>query len=103
VSPELITAAVIIGPGALTAAALGTAAGTATIRQRPTDRARARLLAELRAARATGPDEDPTPPDGGQPTPAPAEQPTGPVMRLAPVIPLPTGRPAAPHRVRRAA
>src|SRR5581483_3124570 len=72
-SPDLIAAAVLIGPGVLAAAALGTTAGVATLRQRPADRARARVLAELRAARATGPDDDPTPPDGGQP--APPEQP----------------------------
>jgi hypothetical protein len=101
-SADLIAAAVIIGPGALAAAALGTAAGAATLRQRPTDRARARLLAELRAARTTGPDEDPTPPDGGQPTPA--EQQTAAPVRLAPVIPLPARpRPAAPRPARRAA
>lgn len=91
---DLITAAVLFGPAAL----VGAVGGTGYLRQRPRERARARVLAESRAARAAGPNDDPTPPDGGQP--APAEQEPAPAVRLAPVIPLPTRsvRPATPAR-----
>ena len=97
---DLITAAVLFGPAALA----GAVGGAGYLHQRPHDRARAQVLAELRAARTAGPDEDPTPPDGGQPTPA--EQPTAAPVRLAPVIPLPARpvrRPAVPRPARRAA
>lgn len=93
-SPDLITAAVLFGPAAL----LGGAVAVADLRDRPHRRATARVLAELRAARAAGPDEDPdpSPPDGGQP--APTEGVPAAVVRLAPVIPLPTRRPAPAAR-----
>ena len=95
-SPDLITATVLFGPAAL----LGGAAAVADRRDRPHRRATARVLAELRAARAAGPDDDPdpTPPDGGHPAPADSAPAT--VVQLAPVIPLPTrtGAPAATAR-----
>ncbi|MFG2903950.1 hypothetical protein ACGF13_02605 [Kitasatospora sp. NPDC048286] len=87
---DLITAAVLIGPGALLsipvlASQRGAAADSATVR-----RALAASAAE-RAARTTA--TDTAPPDGGEGAPAPTA--AAPAVRLATVHQLPAARRAA--------
>ncbi|MEU1287804.1 hypothetical protein [Kitasatospora sp. NPDC005856] len=88
---DLITAAVLIGPGALlslpiVASQRGAAADSAVVR-----RALAASAAD-RAARTTT-TTDAAPPDGGEPVPAPVA--TAPAIRLATIHQLPAARRAA--------
>ena len=86
---DLITAA-LLAPGAL----VGVPLLLASHRQTRHDKAVLAMLAQERANRATTPaTEDALPPEGGQPTPVPADTAAG-TDDLAQVIPFPARRAA---------